>query len=130
MTISADRPLNLDLVGEIFTVITTERYPLTEERFAANYPDENVAAYLAAFLDPELFTFLEDDTPKPPLRPVKREVEQLANKIRNSGGWNFVINKLETHKVLYSIGVGMALDNFDEITAAVEKVIQFLMAAL
>ena len=130
MTVSADPPINLDLMGEIFTAITTERYPLTEERFAANYPDENVAAYLAAFLDPELFTFLEDDTPKPPLHPVKREVEQLANKIRNSGGWNFVINKLETHKVLYGIGVGMALDNADEITAAVEKFIEFLMAAL
>lgn len=130
MTISADRPLNLDLLGEIFTVIAAESYPPTEERLASDYPSENIAAYLTAFYDTERSVFMEDAASKPPPHPAKREIEELAKKIKDSGGWNLIVNKLGTHKILYGIAVRKAIDNADEITEAVAKVIQTLMESL
>ena len=60
------------------------------ERFASAYPDEDVTAYVAAFLDPKLVVLMEDALPKPPFPAVKPAVRELAEKIRDSGGWKLV----------------------------------------
>ena len=44
MTTQTSSPLNLDLIGDIFTAIATERAPLSHERFAPDYPNEDVEA--------------------------------------------------------------------------------------
>ena len=62
MTNSARSSVNSDLIGEIFTAIANERAPLVSERFASDYPGEDVVAHVAAFLDPKLVVLI----PNPP----------------------------------------------------------------
>ena len=130
MTISATSPLNLDLIGEIFTAIAAERVPLVPERFASAYPDEDVTEYVAAFLDPKLVVLMEDALPKPPLPAVKPAVRELAEKIRNSGGWNLVVGRYGVDKILVGIAVREAANHSGEITELVESLIQQLLTVL
>ena len=115
MTIQASSPLNLDLIGDIFTAIANEREPLSHERFTPDYPGEDVEAYVAAFLDPELMVLMEDDLPRPRMPAVKPSVRELAEKIRNSGGWKLVIGRYSIDKILVGIAVREGAARSDDI---------------
>ncbi len=128
MTTQTSSPLNLDLIGDIFTAIAAERAPLSHERFTPDYPNEDVEAYVAAFLDPNLVVLMEDALPKPSMPEVKPTVRELAEKIRNSGGWKIFVDKYGVDKVLFGIAVSKGIDNTDEIAAAVNAAIQLLIA--
>jgi hypothetical protein len=130
MTISAKSPLNLDLIGEIFTAIATGREPLVPERFASAYPDEDVTAYVAAFLDPKLVVLMEDALPKPPFPAVKPAVRELAEKIRDSGGWKLVVGRYGVDKILARIAVREAAKHAGELTELVDSLIQQLLTVL
>ena len=130
MTNSARSSVNLDLIGEIFTAIANERASLVSERFASDYPGEDVVAHVAAFLDPKLVVLMEDAIPRPPIPAVKPAVRELAEKIRNSGGWKLVVGRYGIDKILLGIAAREAADRSDEITEAVEALIQQLMSVL
>ena len=128
MTTQTSSPLNLDLIGDIFTAIATEREPLSHERFTPDYPNEDVEAYVVAFLDPELVVLMEDALPKPTMRAVKPAVRELAEKIRNSGGWKMAVERYGIDKILVGIGVKEGISRSDDITKAVSDIIQRLMS--
>ena len=130
MTAQTSAPLNLELIGEIFTAIAAERAPLVPERFTSDYPDEDVAAYVAAFLDPNLVVLMEDALPKPTVHAVKPAVRELARKIRNSGGWKLAVERYGIDKMLIGIMVKEGIAHADDVTAAVSKVIEALMSAM
>ena len=130
MTIQTSSPLNLDLIGDIFTAIATERAPLVPERFASDYPDEDVVTYIAAFLDPNLVVLMEDALPKPTVHAVKPAVRELAQKIRSSGGWKLVVKRYGIDKMLVGVMVREGIAHADEVTAAVSKIIETLMSAM
>ncbi len=130
MTAQTSSSLNLDLIGEIFTAIATERAPLSHERFTSEYPNDDVEAYVAAFLDHNLVVLMEDALPKPPIRAVKPTVQELAQKIRNSGGWKPVIQRYGIDKILITIGVREGAAHSDDITKAVSDIIQRLMSIM
>ena len=130
MTAQTSLPLNLDLIGEIFTAIATERTPLSPERFASDYPDEDVTAYVAAFLDSDLVVLMEDALPKPTMRAVKPAVRELAEKIRNSGGWKLAVERYGIDKMLMGIIIKEGIAHSDEITKAVMEFIQMLMSSV
>ena len=127
MTTRTSSSLNLDLIGEIFAAIATERAPLVPERFEVNYPDEDVEAYVAAFLDPNSVVLMEDAQIRPHLRAVKPAARELAHKIRNSGGWKIFVDKYGIDKILFGIAVSKGIDNADAITEAVNAAIQLLI---
>ena len=85
---------------------------------------------LAAFLDPKLVVLMEDAIPRPPIPAVKPAVRELAEKIRNSGGWKLVVGRYGIDKILLGIAAREAADRSDEITEAVEALIQQLMSVL
>ena len=130
MTTQTSSPLNLDLIGDIFTAIATERVPLSHERFAPYYPNEDVEAYVAAFLDPNLVVLMEDALPKSPMPAVKTAVQELAEKICNSGGWKLVVERYGIDKILIGIAVREGIAHSDDITKAVSDIIQQLMSAM
>lgn len=128
MTTQTNLPLNLDLIGDIFTAIANEREPLSHERFTSDYPAEDAEAYVAAFLDPSLVVLMEDAFPKSPMPAVKTAVRELAEKIRNSGGWKLAVERYGIDKVLIGIAVREGVAHSDDITKAVSDFIQQLMS--
>ena len=123
MTTQTNSPLNLDLIGDILTAIASEREPLSRERFTADYANENVEAYIEAFLDPDLVVLIEDALPRPTIHAVKPAVRELAEKIRNSGGWKLVIKRYGTDKILAGIAIREGAAHSDDVTKAVLDII-------
>ena len=130
MTTQTNLPLNLDLIGDIFTVIANEREPLSPERFTSDYPAEDVEAYVAAFLDPNLVVLMEDALPKPSMPAVKIAIQELAGKIRNSGGWKLAVERYGIDKMLIGVGVKEGVAHSDDVTRSVLEFIQRLMSAM
>ena len=96
----------------------------------AQYPNEDVKAYVAAFLDPTLVVLMEDALPKSPMPTVKTAVRELAEKIHNSGGWKLVIGRYGIDKIFVGIAVREGAARSDDITKAVSDIIQQLMSMM
>ena len=130
MTTQTSLPLNLDLIGDIFTAIANEREPLSHERFTSEYPNEDVEAYVAAFLDSTLVVLMEDDLPRPRMPAVKPSVRELAEKIRNSGGWKLAVERYGIDKIFVRIVAREGIARSYDITKAVSDIIQQLMSMI
>lgn len=123
--------INLDLIGDIlYNLEEPGQFRLTSSYIAMNYPNEDATAYTYAFLDRHRALFLEEDSNKEDLHPIKKALEDLPKKINASGGWNLCIERYGLDKIAVGIVTKEAIDNHAKYEAAILEFLQKVMEIL
>ena len=145
MTAQYDATVNLDLIGHIFTAIGQQNQPVPWWEFAREYPDEDMVAYARAFFRHSRRVVVQADhlatgdgvkedsesAAGPPAEAayvegvsVKPRVKELADKIRDSGGWKLVVERYKIDRLVVKAAVAKAVHNSEDIKEAIMDLIE------